>query len=130
VAIGDLNGDGVPDLAVANFGSATVRVLLGADGTFQPLAPQTVYSLPGSVAIGHLNRDGAPDLAVTSQGGNVLTMLTGDGTGAFQNTGAPPATGLAPVFVTVGDLDGDRLADVVVANYTSGSLSVLLGACP
>src|SRR5207253_10874781 len=36
VAVGDFNGDGVPDLAVAGYGSNAVSVLLGnGDGTFQ-----------------------------------------------------------------------------------------------
>ena len=69
VAIGDLNGDGRPDLAVANStASNNVGVLLGqSGGTF---APAVTYSSggiePASVAIGDLNGDGRPDLAVAN----------------------------------------------------------------
>ena len=69
IAVGDINGDQRPDLAVANGFSDTVAVLLGnADGSFQP--PRLVFLGPGnnprSVAIGDFNRDGRPDLAVAN----------------------------------------------------------------
>ena len=67
VAIGDLNGDGKPDLAVANCDSNTVSVLLGnGDGTFGAKTDFATGSGPGSVAIGDLNGDGKPDLAVAN----------------------------------------------------------------
>src|SRR5215831_9528850 len=65
VAIGDLNGDGRPDLAVTNFSSNTVSVLLGTGGG--SVGPPTAYPTgvgPKCVAIGDLDRDGKPDLVV------------------------------------------------------------------
>jgi hypothetical protein len=63
----DLNGDGKPDLAVTNFGRATVSVLLNkGNGTF---AARTYYSTgagPASIAAADLNNDGRPDLAVAN----------------------------------------------------------------
>ena len=90
VAVGDLNGDGLPDLAVANQGlpglPGSVSVLLNtpaAPGTFQ--APTLYPGLYGPtwVAIGDLNGDGLPDLAVAD--GNVYVR--------FQVAGSPGTFG-------------------------------------
>src|SRR6266516_1141144 len=71
VAIGDLNGDGKPDLAVANLNSGTVSVLLGnGAGGLGAKTDFATGSGPISVAIGDLNGDGRPDLAVANQTAN------------------------------------------------------------
>ena len=67
VAIGDLNGDGDPDLAVANMDSNNVSVLLGnGDGSFLSAVNYGAGDGPSSVAIGDLNGDANPDLAVAN----------------------------------------------------------------
>src|SRR5216683_2066105 len=72
VAVGDFNGDGVQDLAVANFGSDNVSILLGyGDGDFQ--APRNLLTglYPRSVAVGDFNGDGVLDLAAANAGYDV-----------------------------------------------------------
>src|SRR2546428_593683 len=65
LAVGDLNGDGKPDLAAASYGSDVVSVLFGnGDGTFGARTDFRTGSGPYSVAIGDLDGDGKPDLAV------------------------------------------------------------------
>src|SRR2546427_6227411 len=68
VVVGDFNGDGVQDLAVANsIFNGTVSVLLGnGDGTFQTPLNSSAGRYPSSVAMGDFNGDGRIDLAVTS----------------------------------------------------------------
>src|SRR5439155_3480396 len=86
VAIGDLNGDGRPDLAVANLGSNSVSVLLGrGDGSFDAQVQYATGNEPLSVAIGDLNGDGRPDLAVANEepGSNTVSVLLGQGDGSF-----------------------------------------------
>ena len=84
VAIEDLNGDGKPDLAAANFNSGTVSVLLGnGNGTFGTRADYATGFWPSSVAIGELNGDGKPDLAVANSESNTVSVLLGNGDGTF-----------------------------------------------
>ena len=76
VAVGDFNGDGIKDLAVADI-AGTVSVLLGSgDGTFQPKASYPTGNNPTAVAVGDFNHDGIPDLAVTNVGDNTVSVIS------------------------------------------------------
>jgi hypothetical protein len=142
VAIGDVNGDGKPDLVAANLcqsagncGNGGVGVLLGnGDGTFQTAVS---YSAGGtgteSVVIGDVNGDGYPDLAVAndlecntcSDGG--VSVLLGNGNGTFQAAVSYDSGGQKAFSVVIGDVNGDGYPDLVVANVISSSVGALLG---
>jgi hypothetical protein len=130
VVVGDFNGDGKADLAVANGIYGTVSVLLGnGDGSFQ--AARTVAAGNGttSLAVGDFNGDGRLDLAVANYGGSTVSVLLGNGDGSFQ---APRsyAAGSRPSAVAVGDFRGDGLLDLVVVNddrLGPSTVDVLLG---
>jgi hypothetical protein len=119
--VGDFNGDGILDLAVANAGTPPsftdngVAVLLGkGDGTFQ--AVQNYAALGIALAVADLNGDGKLDL-VTSGG----SVLLGNGDGSFR--AAPSiASGNGPAFggpnsIAVGDFNGDGKVDVVIGVF-------------
>jgi hypothetical protein len=77
VAVGDVNGDGLPDLAVAS-GSGVMVLAGNGDGTFQLGVNYRAGSSPRSVALADLNGDGAIDLAVAnSDSGNISVLLNG-----------------------------------------------------
>ena len=83
IAVGDFNGDGKQDLAIA--GTSTLSVLFGnGDGTFQPLVPYTTLGGNNSVAVGDFNGDGALDLAVVNEASNSVSVFINSGTGTFQ----------------------------------------------
>src|SRR5262249_54582112 len=128
VAIGDLNGDGHLDLAVANAGSNTVSVLLyngiGVSG-FAAATPYATGGTPEPVAVGDLNGDGRPDLAVANTDSNTVSVLLGNGDGTFQAQTQYP-TGLGPASVAIRDLNGDGKLDLAVANAVSNNVTVLL----
>jgi FG-GAP-like repeat/RTX calcium-binding nonapeptide repeat (4 copies) len=131
VAIGDPDGDGRPDLVIANSGSSDITLLLGnGSGGFSAAAgsPFAAGTDPFSVAIGDLNSDGRPDLAAANVNSNDVSVLLGNGSGGFSAAaGSPFAVGTAPISVAIGDLNGDGRPDLATANYSSNNVSVLLG---
>jgi hypothetical protein len=128
VTVGDVNGDGKPDLAVATSFSNTVSILLGnGNGTFGLAVNYPVGAAPWSVAIGDMNGDGHADVAVANSGSNSVSILLGNGTGTFFAGAVNYATGFSPRSVVMGDINGDGKPDLAVANANSNSVSILLG---
>ena len=118
VVAADLDGDGKPDLAVANTNRNEISVLRG-DGTGGFASPVEVASArrPHALAIGDINGDGNPDLAALVTDGTAVFL--GDGSGNFRAAGSP-VPGYA-ADLAVADLNGDGKADLITA---SGAVSV------
>lgn len=126
VAIGDLNGDGKPDLATANGVNDNVSILLGnGTGSFGTATNFPVGDDPVCVAIGDLNADGKPDLAAANYLSNTVSILLGTGTGSF-GAATNFVVGSFPFSVAVADFDRDGDLDLAVANGGSNTVSVLL----
>jgi hypothetical protein len=143
VAIGDLNGDGKPDLVVANGVcqlqytlpnptivciGATISVLLGnGDGTFQSRNAYGTGNVPMSIAIGDFNADGKLDLATANSADGTASVLLGKGDGTFQTKMDFPA-GFTPQAIAMGDFNLDGRPDLVVAsNFLDSTMSLLIG---
>lgn len=134
IAIGDLNADGNPDLAVGHYsGDITdtsgdrMSILLGVgDGTFRLSWSQAAPGkAPTSVAIGDVNGDGIPDAVFGNYANASVTVVLGSRREFTLAPGSPLAVGSHP-SVAVGDLNGDGKADIVTANEDSNDISVLL----
>jgi hypothetical protein len=128
LAVGDFNGDGIPDLAaVSSDGSSTVAIFLGAaNGTYGTPTTFTAGNNANSIAAGDFNGDGYTDLAVTNYGGASVSIFLGIGNGTFAAQAVVPV-GNGPDFVAVGDFNGDGIPDLVVINYSDYTLSIALG---
>jgi hypothetical protein len=130
-ALGDLDGDGILDLATASeaqHGVPKVGVLRGrGGGTFAAKRDFDAYAAM-AIALGDLNGDGKLDI-VTSE----ASVLLNRGDGTFTSHSDYYRTRTDPVSLALGDLDGDRKLDIVRANGGSlstgpvSSISVLLG---
>jgi uncharacterized protein (TIGR03437 family) len=128
----DMNGDGRLDAvggALGNFGGVTVALGDGAGGFHSPKTYQVGID-NSDVAVADFNQDGRPDIALT--GGKMgdtgsVNVLLANATGDFTadprnyNSGQTPSTILAP------DLNGDGKADLVVGNFGSNDVAVMLG---
>ena len=131
VAIGDLDGDGKPDLAVANLNSSTVSVLRNTSTSgsvaFAAKVDFGTGGGPTSVAIGDLDGDGKPDLAVANYNGNTISQLLNTSTSGSVSFAAKVdfSTGTNPYDVAISDLDGDGKPDLAVMNYNEDTVSVL-----
>ena len=133
----DLNGDGRADIVSPNLEGDNVTILLGdGNGSFRQPAnsPFPCGDSPFNVAIGDVNADGKLDLAIVNSpsstsdrsGQDGLTILIGDGLGAFtRTTGSPFATGKRPNIPAIGDVNGDGIADVAVSNPDADSVTIL-----
>ncbi|HMI98336.1 MAG TPA: FG-GAP-like repeat-containing protein [Gaiellaceae bacterium] len=125
VVIGDLNGDGKPDLATANALSNSVSVRFNrGDGSFQAKLDYVTGSFP-TLAIGDVNGNGSPDLATANVDANTVSVLLNRGDGSFQAK-TDYATGRVPEAVAIDDLNGDGKPDLATANVDANTVSVLL----
>jgi 6-phosphogluconolactonase (cycloisomerase 2 family) len=124
VAAVDVDGNGILDLAVANYGSGEVAILKNDNtGSFTQTSKVVVGSNPNTVISTDVDNDGFPDLIVTNNGSDSISVLKNSGTGTF--TTSSVAVGSHPISVTAADFNGDGSIDLAVANNYSGTVSIL-----
>ena len=136
IVIGDLDGDGKPDLALTNDVSNTISVFRNTStsgsitgSAFATKVDFATGSTPYGIAIADLDGNGKPDLAAVSNGSNIVsvfrnTSVSGSITSTSFASKMDFATGSAPAGIAVGDLDGDSKPDLVVTNTGSNTVSV------
>jgi len=133
VTLGDLNGDGVLDMVTAgDSGPGEATVFLGqGDGSFRELATYATELLASyAVTLGDLNGDGVLDMITAGDSGpGEATVFLGQGDGTFQELATYAAEGFFSLAVTLGDLNGDGVLDMVTAGQTGGAgeATVFLG---
>ncbi len=141
VTIGDVDGDGKPDLIVANQYSNSVSVYrntttIGSitNSSFAAKVDFALYSQPPgaqplSIAISDFDGDGKPDIAVANAMSNTISIFRNTSSkGNITSTSFAPrvdfTTGSQPTYINIGDIDGDGKPDIVTANFYGNSISV------
>ncbi len=128
LVVADFNGDGFQDLAVASQVSGTIAILTGNGlGGFAPVSASLVKvgAQPFSLATGDFNGDGMPDLATADNAGNTVSVMLGNGSGAFSPAPGSPYAISSPWAIAVGDFNGDGFTDLILG--TASGVTVLTG---
>jgi hypothetical protein len=127
IAIGDFNGDGFLDLAIANYDGNNVSILLGrGDGTFGAATTAATNRGPRSIVASDFNGDGKLDLASANNVSGDISILLGRGDGTFASA-TNIWTGSPATFLAVADFNGDGKPDLAVTQVWTDNLGVLLG---
>jgi len=132
IAVVDLNGDGKADLAVINQTSRTVSILqnTSSPGTisFLSLATFSTSYEPLGIIAGDINNDGKPDIIVSTAYSKPLSIYLNQsysGTISFAPKTTLSLAGSYPYKLNIGDLDNDGKLDIVTANNSQGTISII-----
>lgn len=133
IAVADMNGDGNPDLVIANTQTPYLAVLLG-DGkggfrpsTYSPFATKS-YPHPHGVAVGNFIGDGKPAVVTDSWGNNQILLIPSDGKGNLMLPGKFfPADLHTDSGVRAADFNKDGNLDIVTVDQSKGVVGLLLG---
>ena len=123
VAVGDLNGDGFPDIvAVSADGSNLIYVLINnGEGGFTPTGNSFLAGVGASqLALADFNGDGKLDIAILNTTDATIGILLGNGDGTFQ-TMVPYPVGTNPIAFSIADLNVDGYLDFAIANSDSAT---------
>lgn len=139
VAIGDLDSDGKPDLAITDQTGNRVSVFKNTSAigvidanSFTSKVDFETGTSPRGIAIADLDGDGKPELATANSISNTVSVFRN-----ISSIGIIDANSFAPktdfflgvnnqtVDISVGDLDGDKKPDIAVANFGTNTVSVL-----
>ena len=128
VAVGDFNGDGLPDLAVGL--AYSTEIYLNSGSGFNKVG-DVPHGLSRSITIADLNGDGKLDIAraMTASGINASVFIAlGDGAGGLVQP-RNIVTGFTANAIVSGDFDANGKADLAVTDSSTGNVYVLLNAC-
>ena len=130
-AAADLDRDGHKDLVISLDGNELAILLGDGKGGLTGAGQVAAGENPTDLALADLNADGNVDVVVANHDTDYLTILLGDGTGAFQPAPNSPLTidvSPHPHVVRATDLDGDGHLDLVVDHRNGQGLLLLRGS--
>jgi hypothetical protein len=124
----DFNGDGKPDLAVADSTGSSIRIMTGdGSGRFSNPVIYPTGNSPSSILPGDFNNDGKLDIAFNHWFGDTVGLMLGDGRGGFGPEAQFPAGGPSPLSNVAADFNRDGNLDMATAGWWAGGVRVLMG---
>jgi flagellin-like hook-associated protein FlgL len=131
VSLGDVNGDGILDMVTADRSAGKASVFIGnGNGSFKARSSFAAGIQPFSVTLGDLTGDGILDMVTTDSyngvAGNSTSIFIGNGDGSFRARSSF-STGASPLFVSLGDVTGDGILDMLTADFNANTASVFIG---
>jgi hypothetical protein len=128
VSCGDLNGDGKPELIVANIGSSTISVFRNTSDTALVYIRTDYAATSGPIytSLDNLDGDGKPDISIADFYASVVSVIKNNSSSGSVALGTKIdfTSGMSPRAVAAGDLDGDGKPDLAVVNSNSNTLSI------
>jgi 6-phosphogluconolactonase (cycloisomerase 2 family) len=125
IAVGDLDSDGLDDIAVSNQYDNNVAIYYqNRDGTLQSPVYRDTGRYPIGVVIADISSDGRNDLAVVGGSANSISVFIQDRQGGLPGAAVSYSTGNGPYLLAAGDVDSDGRNDLVVSNLNAASIGV------